>query len=112
MSSVFYPYSVFTYPDQYVAVECEKRSSGKYKFIDVYSPMTYAQDIVHVVWMAEDIFLVNNRACTQIVYMNEARETVQEIDVAEHGLPYIFRMSMPTNPGICMFIDANGEEIR
>lgn len=101
-----------TYPDQYVAVECEKRSSGKYKFIDVYSPMTYAQDIVHVVWMAEDIFLVNNRACTQIVYMNEARETVQEIDVAEHGLPYIFRMSMPTNPGICMFIDANGEEIR
>ena len=101
-----------TYPDQYVAVECEKRSSGKYKFIDVYSPMTYAQDIVHVVWMAEDIFLVNNRACTQIVYMNEAREIVQEIDVAEHGLPYVFRMSMPTNPGICMFIDANGEEIR
>ena len=37
------------YPDQYVAVECEKRSSGKYKFIDTYSPMTYAQDIVHVV---------------------------------------------------------------
>ena len=100
------------YSDQYVAVECEKQASGKYKFIDTYSPMTYAQDIVHVVWKAEDIFLVNNRDCCQIVYMNEAREIVQEIDVAEHGLPYVFRLSMPTNPGICMFVDANGEEIR
>ena len=100
------------YPDQYVAVECEKRSSGKYKFIDTYSPMTYAQDIVHVVWKAEDIFLVNNRDCSQIVYMNEAREVIREIDVAEYGLPYVFRLSMPSNPGICMFVDFNGEEIR
>ena len=100
------------YPDQYVAVECEKRSSGKYKFIDIYSPMTYAQDIVHVVWKAEDIFLVNNRDCSQIVYMNEAREVIREIDVAEYGLPYVFRLSMPSNPGICMFVDFNGEEIR
>ena len=100
------------YPDQYVAVECEKRSSGKYKFIDTYSPMTYAQDIVHVVWKAEDIFLVNNRDCSQIVYMNEAREVIREIDVAEYGLPYVFRLSMPSNPGICMFVDVTGEEIR
>ena len=100
------------YQDQYVAVGCEKQSSGKYKFIDTYSPMTYAQNIVHVVWKAEDIFLVNNRDCAQIVYMNDAREVIQEIDVAEYGLPYIFRLSMPTNPGICMFVDANGEEIR
>ena len=100
------------YPDRYVAVGCEKQSSGKYKFIDTYSPMTYAQNIVHVVWKAEDIFLVNNRDCAQIVYMNDAREVIQEIDVAEYGLPYIFRLSMPTNPGICMFVDANGEEIR
>lgn len=100
------------YPDQYVAVECEKRSSGKYKFIDTYSPMTYAQDIVHVVWKAEDIFLVNNRDCSQLVYMNEAREVIREIDVAEYGLPYVFRLSMPSNPGICMFVDFNGEEIR
>lgn len=100
------------YPDQYVAVECEKRSSGKYKFIDTYSPMTYAQDIVHVVWKAEDIFLVNNRDCSQLVYMNEAREVIREIDVTEYGLPYVFRLSMPSNPGICMFVDFNGEEIR
>ena len=99
-------------PNQYVAVECEKRSSGKYKFIDTYSPMIYAQDIVHVVWKAEDIFLVNNRDCSQIVYMNEARKVIREIDVAECGLPYVFRLSMPSNPGICMFVDVNGEEIR
>lgn len=100
------------YPDRYVAVECEKQASGKYKFIDTCSPMTYAQDIVHVVWKAEDIFLVNNRDCSQIVYMNEEREIIQEIDIAEYGFPYVFRLSMPTNPGICMFVDVNGDEIR
>ncbi len=100
------------YPDRYVAVECEKQSTGKYKFIDSFSPMIYAVDIVHVVWKAEDIFLVNNRDCAKIVYMNQAEEVVKATDLAEQGLPYIFRLSMPTNPGICMFVDANGEEIR
>ena len=100
------------YPDRYVAVECEKQSSGKFKFIDSFSPMIYAVDIVHVVWKAEDIFLVNNRDCAKIVYMNQAEEVVKTTDLTEQGLPYIFRLSMPTNPGICMFVDANGEEIR
>ena len=100
------------YPDRYVAVECEKQSSGKYKFIDSFSPMIYALDIVHVVWKAEDIFLVNNRDCAKIIYMNQAEEIVKTTDLAEQGLPYIFRLSMPTNPGICMFVDADGEEIR
>lgn len=74
--------------------------------------MIYALDIVHVVWKAEDIFLVNNRDCAKIIYMNQAEEIVKTTDLAEQGLPYIFRLSMPTNPGICMFVDANGEEIR
>ena len=100
------------YPDRYVAVECEKQSSGKYKFIDSFSPMIYALDIAHVVWKAEDIFLVNNRDCAKIIYMNQAEEIVKTTDLAEQGLPYIFRLSMPTNPGICMFVDADGEEIR
>ena len=100
------------YPDRYVAVECEKQSTGKYKFIDSFSPMIYAVDIVHVVWKAEDIFLVNNRDCAKIVYMNQAEEVVKTTDLTEQGLPYIFRLSMPTNPGICMFVDADGEEIR
>ena len=64
------------------------------------------------VWKAEDIFLVNNRDCAKIVYMNQAEEVVKTTDLTEQGLPYIFRLSMPTNPGICMFVDANGEEIR
>ena len=100
------------YPHQYIAVECEWLSSGKYKFVDIFTPMTYSTDIVHVIWNAEDIFLVNNRDCASIVYKDQNGEIILQTNLTEHDFPYIFPHSPPTNPGITTFLDSQGKEIR
>ena len=92
------------YPEDYVSIACEKRADGTYKFMDTLDVMTYAEDIVHVLWKGEDLFLVNNKDCAAIVYLDGSRQIVREDPLPHVGAPYVFRLVMPTNPGSAMFV--------
>ena len=53
---------------------------------------------------------MNDPDCAAIVYRDGAGEIVREDPILT--IPYVFRLVMPTHPGSCTFVDANGVEIR
>jgi hypothetical protein len=96
----------------YRAVECHRVANGRYKVKKIYTPMTYAKDIVHVVWMAEDIFLINNPSCQSIIYRNESGDVISKTDISPDELPYIFLNKPLGSESMCDFFDAEGNVIR
>ena len=100
------------YPEDYVSIACEVMYGGPNQFKEVLDVMTYAEDIVHVLWKGDDFFFLNNKDCAAIVYLDGSGQIVLEDRLPHVGTPYVFRLVMPTNPGSAMFVDANGDEIR
>ena len=100
------------YPEDYVSIACEVMYGGPHQFKETLDVMTYAEDIVHVLWQGEDFFFLNNKDCAAIVYLDGSGQIVLEDRLPHVGAPYLFRLVMPTNPGSCMFVDVNGVEIR
>jgi len=96
----------------YRVVECNKIANGKYQVKKTHKPMTYAQDIVHIVFDAEDIFLINNFSCQSIVYRNKSGDVISQTDILPNELPYIFILKPLGNESICDFLDERGNSIR
>jgi hypothetical protein len=96
----------------YRAVECHKVANGRYQVKKIDTPMTYAQDIVHVVWMAEDIFLINDSSCRSIIYRNESGDVISQTDISPNELPYVFSLESLGSESMCDFLDAEGNVIR
>lgn len=74
--------------------------------------MTYAQDIVHIVLDAEDIFLINNLSCQTIVYRNKFGDVISQTNILPNELPNIFILKPLGNESICDFLDERGNSIR
>ena len=71
----------------YRAVECRVVADGKYQVKEIYKPMTYAQDIVHVIWRADDVFLINNTSCRSIVYKDKKGDVISETLIVSSDIP-------------------------
>lgn len=76
--------------------------------MDVRKPMIYAQHIVHVVWMAKDVFLINNSECRTIAV---SRGAVTRIELSPDDLPYVFPDGV-SGSGKLDFLDAEGNPVR
>lgn len=92
----------------YQAVDCKPLALGGYLIMDVRKPMIYAQDIVHVVWMAKDVFLINNSECRTIAV---SRGAVTRIELSPDDLPYVFPDGV-SGSGKLDFLDAEGNPVR
>lgn len=95
----------------YRAVECRVVADGRYQVKEIYKPTTYAQDIVHVIWRADDVFLINNPACQSIVYKDKSGEVISETKIASGDIPYVF-LHEPVGELSCDFLDTAGNAIR
>jgi hypothetical protein len=96
----------------YRAVECHRVANGRYRVKKIDTPMTYTQDIVHVVWMAEDIFLINDSSCRSIIYRNGSGDVISQTDISPDELPYGFSLESLGSESVCDFLDAEGNTIR
>ena len=80
--------------------------------MDVRKPMIYAQDIVHIVWMAKDVFLINNSECRVIaVDSGTSGDAVSRIELSPDDLPYVFPDGV-SGSGKLDFLDAEGNPVR
>lgn len=94
----------------YRAVECRVVADGKYQVKEIYKPMTYAQDIVHVIWRADDVFLINNPACRSIVYKDKNGDVISETLIVSSDIPYVF-FKKSYSESTCDFVDSLGNVI-
>lgn len=100
------------YERYYRAVECSLLSCGRYKVRKVYKPMIYAKDIVHVVWMAKDIFLINNPNCRFIICEDVSGDNSFEISLSPSDLPYVYLNEPPFRKASTDFVDLDGNSVR
>ena len=96
----------------YRAVECREVTSGRYQVKKLYKPTAYAKDIVHVVWMGEDVVLINNPSCRSILYRNKAGDVISKTDILPSELPYVFLLKSLGHETKCDVLDAEGNFIR
>ena len=99
------------YSTSYWAAECRLLKNGGYRLIQLTRPRTYAKDVVHVIWQAEDVVLVNNPDCRAIVYSNSAGNVVSRIELSPGDLPYVFLLNYPSGASKCDFLGADGNSI-
>lgn len=95
----------------YRAVECRVVADGRYQVKNIHKPMTYAQDIVHVVWRADDVFLVNNPTCQSIIYRDKSGDVISETKLSSSDIPYVF-LHKPISELSCDFLDTAGNVIQ
>lgn len=93
----------------YRAVECHPLIGGWSHVAHIYDPMTYASDIVHVIWKGEDIILMNNPDCQSLVYKDDSGRVVTTTEFSSSELPYVF-LHKPLN-GTSDFLDYEGNKI-
>ena len=94
----------------YRAVDCRVLNNGSYWVKKIYKPREYTRDIVHVVWNARDVYLINDPNCGSIVYHTSYGE--EKTEFSADDLPYIFVYSPPFGTTGCDFLDAAGSIIR
>ena len=70
--------------------------------------MVYARDIVHIIWQAEDAFLINDPNCCTIVYSNGAGTVLSKTELSQDDLPYVFLLKYPFGASKCDFLDVDG----
>lgn len=95
----------------YRAVACELQSNNRYLFKEVLTPMTYSRDIVHVVWKAEDIFLINDTNCQTIISRDQSGDLLSQMRILPNEYPYIFRLVPQAGESTWSFLDSHGNEI-
>lgn len=100
----------------YRAVGCRMLKNGGLRIKNIYDPMAYAPDIVHVVWMAEDVFLVNDPECRGVVSRNADGNVTKQIDFAPSQFPVILSLSQLGIDGMMGsatidFVDSEGNPI-
>ena len=94
----------------YRTVDCRVLNNGSYWVKKIYEPSAYTRDIVHVVWNARDVYLINDPNCGSIVYHTSYGE--EKTEFSAEDLPYIFAYSPPFGTTGCDFLDAAGSIIR
>ncbi len=95
----------------YRAVDCRMLKNGGFGIKNIYDPMTYAPDIVHVVWMAEDVFLVNDPDCRGVVSRNAEGNVIKQTDFAPEPFPVVLSLSQLGMDGMIDFVDSEGNPI-
>ena len=93
------------------AMECKLLSNDRYLVKELYTPKIYSKNIVHVLWKAEDIFLINDTNCQTIINSNQEGEIISQIDILPDEYPYIFHLDPPTGSSIWSFLDSQGNPI-
>lgn len=96
----------------YRAMDCRLLKDGKYILREIHTPMVYSQNIVHTLWMGNDIFLVNDRSCSSIVYKDGSDKIVSKVDLPPNDIPYVFLDSPKAHATKMDFIDSKGNSIR
>ena len=99
------------YSTNYRAAECRLLKNGGYRLIQFTRPRTYARDVVHVVWQAEDVVLVNNPDCRAVVYSDSSGNDVSKIELSPDDLPYVFLLKHPSGASECDFLDTAGNSL-
>ena len=94
----------------YRAVDCRVLNNGSYWVKKIYKPSAYTRDIVHVVWNARDVYLVNDLNCGAIVYHTSYGE--EKTEFSADDIPYIFVYSPPFGTTDGDFLDTAGNVIR
>lgn len=100
------------YESYYRAVGCSLLQSGRYKVKKIYKPMIYAKDIVHVVWMGKDVFLINNPDCHSIICKDGAGNNSFEIALEPSNLPYVYLNDPPFRKSSTDFVDIDGNSVQ
>ena len=96
----------------YRAVECSLLRRGKYKVKNIYKPMVYTDDIVHVLWRANDVYLINRTDCHSIIYQNNNGDGTYEITLLPSDFPYIFLNNPPFRSSTLDFLDSERNPIK
>lgn len=100
------------YETYYRAVECRLLKKGGYLLKNIYKPMTYAQDIVHIVWKAEDVFLINNSDCRAIVCKDIFDNVISKTEISSDDIPYVFLLRTSVSSSTWDFLDITGNSVR
>ena len=100
----------------YRAVGCRMLENGGFRIKNIYDPMTFAPDIVHVVWMAEDVFLINDPDCRGVVSRNADGNVIKQTDFAASPFPVVLSLSQLGMDGmlgsvVIDFVDSEGNPI-
>lgn len=95
----------------YRAMECQLLSNARYLVKKIYYPMIYSDDIVHILWKSNDIFLINDPNCKTIEYQNQLGEVLSQVNIPPDKYPYIFCLTSPAKDSKCSFLDSLGNQI-
>lgn len=96
----------------YFVAKCKPFFKDNYQLIDIFTPQTYAKDILSVVWKGDYVLMVNNPDCCSIVQTDSSGKIIEQIDLSAESLPYIYYHNSPLPGGtITTFYDAEGNEI-
>ena len=92
----------------YRAVGCQQTSSGKFIVRKIYEPMTYTEDIVHVVWGGNDVYCVNDPNCRTIYsQFSSGNICMTEIPLGDHPCIYVYDGAYSLD-----FLDEHGKSVR
>ena len=92
----------------YRAVGCQQTSSGKFIVRKIYEPMTYTEDIVHVVWGGNDVYCVNDPNCRTIYFQFTSGDiSMPEISPGDHPCIFVYH-----GAGSLDFLDEHGKSVR
>lgn len=96
----------------YFVAKCKALSGGKYQLKDIFTPQTYAKDILSVVWKTDYVLLVNHPDCRSIVQSDSNGSIIRQIDLSTESYPYLYCNDSPLSVAtITRFLDAEGNEI-
>ncbi len=96
----------------YFVAKCKPLSGGKYQLQDIFTPKTYAKDILSIVWKTDYILVINNPDCRSIVQTDNNGNVIERIDLSAESYPYIYYHNSPLSIETkTSFLDAEGKEI-
>ncbi len=96
----------------YFVAKCKPLSRGRYQLKDIFTPQTYAKDILSIVWKSDYVLVINNPDCRSIVQTDNSGNVIKQIDLSAETYPYIYYHDSPLSIETkTSFLDAAGNEI-